>query len=187
MNAKFPLQKYVSNLQTFLNAFEPNEIEPPQSIAFSSSGAAKILGLQWHPAEDEFRIKFKSTGISQIKLTKRVASSLIASVYDPLGLVQPILVRGKILLQDLWREGLQWDDPIPEHIEKRFRDYYANLDNLFAIHVQRPYSLSNPDKFDLFGFSDASATAYGAVVYVKSYSSSSVEVTIACSCRASNC
>lgn len=56
----FPLRKYVSNSQKFLNAFLSEQVEKLRSVAFSSSGTAKILDLEWYPTEDEFRISCKA-------------------------------------------------------------------------------------------------------------------------------
>ena len=39
-------------------------------------------------------------------LTKRIVLRIIASVYNPLGLVSPVLITGKILLQDVWSKEL---------------------------------------------------------------------------------
>lgn len=181
MQAKFPLRKYVSNSKEFLTEFLPEQVEKLRPVSSASSGTVKILGLQWYPEEDEFRISFKAVDLSNVKLTKQVVASLIARVFDPLGLVSPILIRGKILLQDLWREGLQWTDPIPNQIVNRFQDYYNDLEKLAQVRISRPYSTFVPEERQLIGFCDASEKAYGAVVYIKSHNSTDVIVTIACS------
>jgi hypothetical protein len=36
----------------------------------------------------------------------------IAPVIDPMGLYSPVLVRGKVLLHELWKFQDDWNDPI---------------------------------------------------------------------------
>lgn len=36
-----------------------------------------------------------------------------AKVFDPLGLISPVIVRAKILLQSLWLHQLSWDQEVP--------------------------------------------------------------------------
>ncbi|XP_065224344.1 uncharacterized protein LOC135848372 [Planococcus citri] len=181
MKAQFPLRKYVSNSTEFLTSLAPELVEELKPVSFCSDGVAKILGLQWYPNEDVLRVHHQTVDISKVTLTKQVVSSLIASIFDPLGLVNPILIRGKILLQEIWRQDLAWDDQIPHKIEKSFREYYQDLEKLFSIQIPRAYSTFAPDRFELIGFSDASEKAYGAVVYIKSYSSSSIAVSLVAS------
>ncbi|CAB3978875.1 Hypothetical predicted protein [Paramuricea clavata] len=48
--------------------------------------------------------------------TKRNVLSAIAAVYDPLQFLSPFLVRAKILMQETWRAGLDWDDDLPSDL-----------------------------------------------------------------------
>ena len=38
-------------------------------------------------------------------------------LFDPFGLVGPVILVGKILLQSLWREKIDWDIPVPSHVQ----------------------------------------------------------------------
>jgi len=129
----------VSNSTQFLDALEPSLKETLRSVEFSSEGSARILGLQWLPALDVFVINVKTKNIESIVLTKQVIASLTAQMYDPMGLVTPVTVRGKILLQELWKEGRGWDDPVSDEISKKFREYYAELPQLADFRVPRAY------------------------------------------------
>ena len=62
-----------------------------------------------------FRIELKDKPLS-----RRGILSTISSVYDPLGIVSPVILCGKLILQDLWRQNLDWDDPVPEEIFPRW-------------------------------------------------------------------
>lgn len=60
----------------------------------------KILGLVWRPDTDTFH--FSATISSTGKFTKRRLASDIAKLYDPLGLISPVLIRAKTVLQQLF-------------------------------------------------------------------------------------
>ncbi|XP_075162759.1 uncharacterized protein LOC142235390 [Haematobia irritans] len=42
--------------------------------------------------------------------TKRKVLSTVAQLFDPAGWIAPVVIRSKILMQQLWLEGLDWDD-----------------------------------------------------------------------------
>ena len=46
------------------------------------------------------------------KITKRTILSEIARLYDPVGWLAPVLVSAKIMLQNLWLQGVDWDEPV---------------------------------------------------------------------------
>jgi hypothetical protein len=48
--------------------------------------------------------------------TKRKLSLVSASVFDPLGLISPFLVRSKVIIQEVWKLKIDWDEVIPEAI-----------------------------------------------------------------------
>ena len=46
--------------------------------------------------------------------TKRGVLSVVSSLFDPLGFLSPFVLSAYILLQELWRDKLPWDQEIPE-------------------------------------------------------------------------
>ena len=44
--------------------------------------------------------------------TRRGILSTVSSIFDPLGFIAPVLLEGKCILQDLCRNGVDWDDSI---------------------------------------------------------------------------
>ena len=51
--------------------------------------------------------------------TKRKAHEQIEKIFDPLGYVAPILVKFKVVIQDLWSKKLGWDSILQEEQTKR--------------------------------------------------------------------
>ncbi|KRZ44119.1 hypothetical protein T4C_3616 [Trichinella pseudospiralis] len=74
-----------------------------------------------------------------------------------------------MLLQLLWQEGTLWDDPLPVPVAAVWRTWKGELTNLVQVRFDRACiqcSLMELVHMDLHGFSDASGSAYGAVVYL---------------------
>ena len=46
--------------------------------------------------------------------TKRNYLKQIATLFDPLGMMSPFIIRAKVLMQEIWACSLDWDDPLPE-------------------------------------------------------------------------
>ncbi len=101
-----------------------------QDIDFScdSLPIEHALGVQWCVESDslKFRVIFTDK-----PATRRGLLSTLSSVFDPLGLISPVLLTGKKLIQDLCRENAEWDDPLPDRIRDKWErwkkvQYLAN-------------------------------------------------------------
>ena len=84
-------------------------------------------------------------------------------IFDPLGVVNPIVVRWKVLLQRIFRLKLTWDAPISNDMADEFANLALDLHDLHSTTFPR---LIGSEWIAVHGFSDASGTAYGACVYV---------------------
>ena len=54
-------------------------------------------------------------------LTKRGILSMLSSVYDPLGLASPFVLRARRIVQRLCDKKVDWDEPIPEIEEDQWK------------------------------------------------------------------
>ena len=99
--------------------------------------------------------------------TKRNVLSILAGLYDPLGLASPLVVTSKILLQELWKEGFGWDDELDEIKKERWVSWIENLERAREFTLPRCVygQLSGQLRCSLHGFADASMKAYCAVIY----------------------
>jgi len=98
--------------------------------------------------------------------TKRDFLKRIATLFDPLGMLSPYIIRGKMLMQDILACGTDWDDRLPENVSINIKTWFAELKMLSNIKVPR-YLQSNED-VTLHVFVDASQSAYGTVTYLRS-------------------
>ncbi|GFV44074.1 uncharacterized protein TNCV_3571951 [Trichonephila clavipes] len=78
----------------------------------------------------------------------------------------------KCLLQDLWKEEVEWDDPLPTHIEKEWKKWCEELPNLRNLKILRPVLDSTllEDDVELHSLCDTSKNAYGAAIYLRTKS-----------------
>ena len=136
--------------------------------SFNSSEEVKVLGTRWVPSADSFA--FDGATLPAITITKRLVLSLIARTFDPLGFITPFLMKAKCLFQRLWLLGLDWDEDVPDDVEKEFAKWVDGLSVLRDLKIPRYYgecSWTDPSLIELHTFGDASEVGYGAVVYVR--------------------
>ena len=99
-------------------------------------------------------------------MTKRNVLSIIAQIFDPLGLVGPCITQAKIILQKLWKLNLDWDESVPGNLHTSFVKFADQLPELSKINIPRHAILVGATNMQLHGFCDASEAAYGACVYI---------------------
>ena len=69
--------------------------------------AESALGLRWSVEDDSFRFQFRG---EQKPWTRRGLLSTVSSVFDPLGVVSPVIVAGHVLVQRLCALSCRWDE-----------------------------------------------------------------------------
>ena len=62
-----------------------------------------------------------------VKLTRRVILSVYSRIFDPLGFVQPFILQPKLVIQELWRLGLLWDDEVSAEVSKNWYKWLAGI------------------------------------------------------------
>ena len=107
--------------------------------------------------------------------TKRKAVSLIGCFYDPLGFLSPITIRFKVLIQELCKTQVNWDDPLKGDALKTWTKLTTDLMGSKPVVVDRCYfsTQENAVQYQLFGFCNASTIAYEAVIYMVEVTSTS--------------
>ncbi|XP_058817288.1 uncharacterized protein LOC131680591 [Topomyia yanbarensis] len=139
---------------------------------YGANEAIRVLGLLWDPNNDQLFITHQNQQLSTSAqpATKRIIYSEIARFFDPLGLFSPVIVVAKILMQQLWKTNAGWDDILDEQFQQQWRLLQESLPHLNFMQVPRCVTFPNAVAYELHGFADASAVAYGACIYVRSIS-----------------
>lgn len=128
----------------------------------------KTLGMQWNNINDTF--SFKVAVKSGSTITKRSVLSEIARIYDPLGLLGPVITKAKIFLQRLWLMKIDWQEPLPQHISQEWLEFVSSFPLIEELRIPRCVSVKDSAKVVLHGFADASEFAYGAVLFLQNVS-----------------
>ena len=87
------------------------------------------------------------------------------------GLLAPVIVRAKMLLQRIWTSKIDWDESLPIDLHTEWDKYYSQLPVLNNIRFQRKAIIKSATEIELHGFCDASEKAYGACVYLRTLNS----------------
>ncbi|XP_063989936.1 uncharacterized protein LOC135169130 [Diachasmimorpha longicaudata] len=164
MAGGMPLQKWISNQQGILQDLQLST-KSTSAVEFEDK-TVKVLGLCWNPHSDSFIYKSRKPSTEQIN--KRTILSEIAQIYDPVGLIGPVIIRAKIFIQELWLLKIGWDDPLPLSHLKRWKEFREEFSNLDQISIPRWLQTSSTSSnIQLHGFADAANQVMGAAVYIR--------------------
>ncbi|XP_040066221.1 uncharacterized protein LOC120839888 [Ixodes scapularis] len=143
------------------------------------AGVTRVLGLEWNRERDELKYSLESTLELLIinRDTKRFVLQASARIVDPFGLLSPVTITAKILFQELWALGLDWDTPLPPSVSLRWSNWIKALHHLEDISIPRRYA-SSGGRTELHVFTDASPQAYGTVAYLRSDCDNQTTVTL---------
>ena len=164
--AKMLLHKASMNLREWgSNSTQFLEFIPKRDQINSST--TKVLGVHWDMEKDTLSIPGLDLKTMEMATTKRDVLHCIASVYDPLGLLAPVVVKAKVFVQGLWEKKLEWDDQIPQEDLNNWKIISSNLKEIPGITLPRCLSLSQRNNSQLICFTDASEKNYSAAVYLR--------------------
>ena len=164
----FNLTKWVSNSRKVIGSLPVSERAGTfKDLHDGQLPVERALGVRWDVERDKFCFKIE---VKSKPLTRRGLLSVVCSLYDPLGFVAPIVFPAKVILQDLCRRRLEWDDPIPDDERNRWLSWLEDLPKLKQLSVDlclKPPGFGKIVSVQLHHFSDASQQGYGAVSYLR--------------------
>ncbi|XP_063901935.1 uncharacterized protein LOC135121564 [Zophobas morio] len=162
----FSLRKWASNHSELI----PDTLSHEQNlnIRLDKGEYTKPLGLLWNPYHDilNYSVRDFEYNVSN-QITKREILSKTAQIFDPLGLIAPVIVTAKIVIQRLWMLKIGWDEPVPETIQQTWQNLLRTFGSLNQINIPRNIIQINRIAIEMHGFGDASQVAYGAAVYLR--------------------
>ena len=168
MRGGFRLTKFLSNNAAAIIHLPESEKETPVQTT-------RVLGQTWCLSDDTYTAPPPKP--VPTPTTLRQLFSLVSSVFDPIGLLAPFVVQFKILLQSLWKRGQKWDQMIPNDLHTivvKLVNEYRNLP-----HISVPRQLCQPcTPVQLHVFTDASISAFAAVIYARPSHPASKSATI---------
>ena len=166
-SAGFNLTRYICNHDLILERI-PRVDLAPEAKTITPDTNGKALGIRWNISQDVFFYAHDSVA-NEPAGTKRKMMSQLSMLYDPLGLVAPVIHRGTNILQDANRIKLNWDDKMPPSM---IRDREVWLKSLKELpRVVYPRCLCPPEFVDaaveLHHFADVSLVGFGPVTDIR--------------------
>lgn len=113
------------------------------------------LGVVWDPLRDHVVCSIEINNLNE-RVTKRTILSCIAKLFDPLDLLGPVIVNAKIIMQQLWLNGVEWDDSVPIEIYTSWIALRDQLSLLNGLRIPRRIIMGDYMNLQLNGFCDAS-------------------------------
>ncbi|XP_042909407.1 uncharacterized protein [Parasteatoda tepidariorum] len=145
----------------------------------NSQPPTNVLGMSWDKKYDTLQVStscIKELNIE--KVTKRTILSAAHRLFDPLGMICPVTLIPKLLLQSIWKLKLNWDDDVEENIRREFLKWIEGVLYIEKINIPRYFGLSGAKKSSIHFFCDASKLAYAVVVYIRVESENNVRVQL---------
>ena len=123
----FKLTKWSSSRKDVLASVQPEKRAKNAQhldLARDNLPGEGVHGVYWNPANDSLGFRLL---VKQAPPTRRGMLSTMSSVYDPLGLVTPFTLLAKLILQNLTKMRLSWDDPVPEDLYRQWENWLGQL------------------------------------------------------------
>lgn len=166
----FRLTKWVSNSPRVMKSV-PLEERAKEikglNLNFEAMPQERALGVFWDVEQDTFGYNIS---LRQKPLTKRGLFRFASAMYDPQGFVSPYTLKAKLLIQELSRRKIGWDEALPIDLTGEWQQWQRDLTKLEQFKVDRcikPHDFGEVISYQLHHFSDASQVAYGAVSYLR--------------------
>ena len=166
----FRLHKFTSNRKEVIEAIPAEACAKDITdlhLEHEELPSERVLRIEWCVENDafQFRITLKDQPFKRLGIL-----STVSSIYDPLGFAAPFLLQGKKILQELCKEKVEWDDPVPEELRARWDRWRSELTLLEGMKIPRCYKSNDFGKLksvEIYHFSDASTDGYGQCSYLR--------------------
>ena len=127
----FNLTEFKSNVTEVTEAL----VSPDETKKEIKLTEEKALGITWDTKTDT--LSFGAKMQDQVTITRRSILKIVASFYDPHGLISPFLVVGKKIFQSSFLTKTNWDDPVSEDLAIAFRSWLSSARDLENYCVSR--------------------------------------------------
>ncbi|XP_074030560.1 uncharacterized protein [Leptinotarsa decemlineata] len=154
-------------------------------VKLDSKMLERVLGISWSPTTDDFVFILDLKKIpaeichGEKVPTKREVLRTVMAVFDPLGFLAPLMINARILIQNIWRSHIDWDQAITEELFYTWLKWLTQLKHYTPVTINRYYFPNSTliNKVDLHLFSDASDKAYAAVAFLRMVKNDEVHIS----------
>ncbi|XP_062699137.1 uncharacterized protein LOC134284320 [Aedes albopictus] len=174
----FEIRNWISNSTEVLHSLGENgTVSAVHFTEDKTTAEERVLGMIWNPQDDEFSFSTKHREQhlpyfnGEKRPTKRAVLNCVMGFFDPLGLLAPFTIHGRIIVQQLWRSGCEWDEIIDDECWEMWMRWIDLLPQVESIRIPRcylgSYSSSEVQSVEAHIFTDASEHAYGCVAFLR--------------------
>ncbi|XP_054709169.1 uncharacterized protein LOC129218874 [Uloborus diversus] len=118
----FPLRKWSCNYPEVIENLPDHMRASTDTHSFQNDVNQKVLGLEWNGTKDSLRVR---AVLTEHVNSKRQLLSVIAKTYDPLGLIAPATIKLRIMLQEIWKTKIGWDDSLPHYLLEEWQTFQS--------------------------------------------------------------
>jgi Pao retrotransposon peptidase. len=161
----FNIRKWASNHEHALDRLNKEAVN--LDLFHNDSSVLKPLGVVWNARSDKLLYAVNPAHGSD-KITKRYILSEIAKIFDPLGLLGPVVLHAKGIMQEIWKSKISWDESVPSNLHFSWNAFASQLKLLNTLSIDRHLIINEPEDIQIHGFCDASKIGYGACLYLRS-------------------
>ena len=163
----FPLTKFFSNSKKLQSLIAVEDLMNVKTLNFKDEIFIQgILGMVWDVDSDCFKFVYRGNDDLKKANTRRGTLSVYSSIFDPLGFIQPFILKPKLLIQELSRVRCGWDEKIPEKVELEWQTWQKEISKIMDYLFPRCIiPNANYTKAELHVFADSSKLAYASVCY----------------------
>ncbi|MFH4982659.1 hypothetical protein AB6A40_009368 [Gnathostoma spinigerum] len=166
---KMKLRGFTSNDRNFISKLSDED-------KGDLTAETKVLGINWKLKTDEMEMKTKRH--KEGTNTKREVLKFVASNYDPLGWISPVLLPIKVFIQKLWKKKYTWDQ---EFDNEELHEYQKLMVDWEEMRFIIPRKITHKKEYavrQLHVFTDASVNAYAACVYTPEASARGIHTSL---------
>ncbi|XP_062704409.1 uncharacterized protein LOC109433030 [Aedes albopictus] len=174
----FEIRNWISNSRRVVEALQEQNTDEEKSLDLTTElSTEKVLGMWWNTAADAFTYKIGWNRYDgellkgERRPTKRDVLRVLMTIFDPLGLIAHLLVYLKVLLQDIWRSGVSWDEQIDDEAFEKWRKWLTVLPQVEHLQIPRCFWPEHPvndaDEVQLHTFVDAGRDGMAAVCFLR--------------------
>ena len=170
--AGLDFRKWRTNDTRLQKRLDDNEgVNRPESN-LDAKVKAKVLGVDWDVESDVIRANIREAYQKgrDLPATKRNILKSVASIYDPIGTLAPLVIRGKMFFQKLTEKKGGWDAELDAELKAEWRKvleiFAKGKMGILDRYYFENFDVSELSSIVLHGFCDGSQDAYAAVVYI---------------------
>jgi len=119
--SSFPMGKWASNFETSKNIWSASGLK--------TKSTTQVSGVGWDTVRDALFADHTDVTDKAWEgpTTKRQLLQATSRFYDPLGLMSPVLITGKLIFQDSWCRSVECDELLPDDLGTRWGKWVTLL------------------------------------------------------------